>query len=620
MRTLKSLAALATLGTGVLVCAAAVDSDTRQDDRGRPAAVATEGYVGAQTCRACHLSNHASWKGSYHRTMTQVASSASIRAPFVGSTPTYKGWRWELEADGDAHFVTPVHVATGDRSARTEIALVTGSHHYQIYWLAAEASATPGERSEGMGQLPLVWHLGERRWVPRVSMFLFPPTPDVFEETGRWRATCIKCHATNGTSEVDGGATEVVEFGISCEACHGPGARHVELHERERDDPSGSASDRDELITHPELLPHTRSSEICGQCHSIQPLATNEARERWRREGFAYRPGDELARTRTLVRGVYEANSAELRAYIDRHPNFLIDRFWPDGEVRVSGREYNGLVDSPCFQRGELGCLSCHSMHADDAPDWAADQLAPDRFGAAACIACHTSFADAERVAAHTHHAQASSGSDCLNCHMPRTTYGLTKAIRSHTISSPSARTSLESGRPNACNLCHLDRSLGWTANRLAEWYDAERPALDPVREEVSAVLLDALAGDAGLRALAADSMGWKPARDVSGTGWMLPYLGTLAMDPYDAVRWIAVRSLREHAGYGSFALEFTDELEAQRNVVRERVVAAWRASGLTSTPAQRAALLIRPDGTLDEERFRAIYAGRDRRAVGLAE
>ena len=37
----------------------------------------------------------------------------------------------------------------------------------------------------------------------------------------------------------------------------------------------------------------------------------------------------------------------------------------------------------------------------------------------------------------------------------------------------------LATGRPNACNLCHLDKTLGWTAQYLEQWYGVTRPALD---------------------------------------------------------------------------------------------------------------------------------------------
>ena len=47
---------------------------------------------------------------------------------------------------------------------------------------------------------------------------------------------------------------------------------------------------------------------------------------------------------------------------------YLPGTFWSDGMVRVSGREFNGLVDSPCFAGATdpertLTCTSCHTLH-----------------------------------------------------------------------------------------------------------------------------------------------------------------------------------------------------------------------------------------------------------------
>ena len=83
-----------------------------------------------------------------------------------------------------------------------------------------------------------------------------------------------------------------------------------------------------------------------------------------------------------------------------------------------------------------------------------------------ACTQCHPSIA--ANVTRHTNHGERSSGSACYNCHMPYTTYGLLKTIRSHTIGSPSVAETLNAGRPNACNLCHVDKTLRWTSDALA--------------------------------------------------------------------------------------------------------------------------------------------------------
>src|SRR5205814_6078040 len=132
-----------------------------------------------------------------------------------------------------------------------------------------------------------------------------------------------------------------------------------------------------------------------------------------------------------------------------------------------------------------MTCFSCHTMHqaaGDRRPsrEWADDQLSPHAIGNGACAGCHTPAAD------HSRHRPNSSGSSCENCHMPRTTYGLLKTIRSHQISSPSVQSTIETGRANACNLCHLDKTLGWTADALETWYGTARPALGHDEETVA--------------------------------------------------------------------------------------------------------------------------------------
>jgi hypothetical protein len=44
---------------------------------------------------------------------------------------------------------------------------------------------------------------------------------------------------------------------------------------------------------------------------------------------------------------------------------------------------------------------------------------------------------------------------------------GIDHYVRSHRISSPANRMMLAAAAPNACNLCHLDRSIRWTLAEL---------------------------------------------------------------------------------------------------------------------------------------------------------
>ena len=201
---------------------------------------------------------------------------------------------------------------------------------------------------------------------------------------------------------------------------------------------------------------------------------------------------------------------------------------------------------------------------------------------------------------------------------MPHTSYGLLKAIRSHQISSPDVQVDLSTGRTNACNLCHLDKTLGWTARNLENWYGMEPPVLDQEQQRVSAAVLQLLTGDAGQRALMAWHLGWPEAQAISGTEWMAPQLAVLLEDPYDAVRYIANRSLTSLPGYENWSFDFLasppDRMEAKR-----QAISLWNP--LTDMPEpQKAAVLLDAAGNLEHKAQQRLLQRRSDREVYLRE
>ena len=206
-----------------------------------------------------------------------------------------------------------------------------------------------------------------------------------------------------------------------------------------------------------------------------------------------------------------------------------------------------------------------------------------------------------------------STGSSCYNCHMPYTTYGLLKTIRSHPISSPSVKASVETGRPNACNLCHLDKTLAWTADALARWYGTPAVALERGRAErggVAAVAAQRRRRPARHRR-AGD--GWPPAQQASGTDWMAPYLAQLLDDPYDAVRFGAARSMTTLPGFGASSFDFVSPA-AERRQAQLRTMATWdrarRRPGRTESE-----LLMTAAGEVDIPRVLALLKQRNNSA-----
>lgn len=592
----------------------------------RPVVVPQDDYVTSTTCRSCHPNQYGSWAASYHHTMTREAVRGAVAGDFDGVTLHAGDWTWRLDRRGDEFWIRTEPPAGEPDAEPLEqpVVMTTGSHHYQVYWL-------PDEKRGVLRAFPFVYLLDEHEWIPRQAAFLSPPEAPRHQEPARWNNGCAKCHSLNAKwrpvrPRTD---TEVSELGISCEACHGPAAEHV----RRNRDPTrryrqhlvqrASDSASDTGVVEPSRLDSRRASEVCGQCHAIAQFVDREDFHEWANHGYRYRPGDVLAETRDIVRGVPAANTGAMQAHLAKKPGFMEDSFWTDGAVRVAGREYNGLLESPCFQRGELSCLSCHALHQpEDDPrpvaEWADDQLKPGMRGDLACTQCHDQFAG-EALTAHTRHARDSSGSRCMNCHMPYTTYGLLKAIRSHTVDSPRVWTAATSTRPNACNQCHLDRTLAWAAEELESGWGVPQPILTEDERTIAASVLWLLRGHAGQRALAAWTMGWQPAREISGGDWMAPYLAQLLVDPYDAVRFVAHRSLRQQPGFADFEYDsLADGPERART--SQRAFAQWRAAWSGENRTTGPALLYDREGQLDRKEIARLIGVRDDRPVVFRE
>jgi predicted CXXCH cytochrome family protein len=615
----------AALAAGLLTAAGATAGFGAGRTRAEPAPGAprrseASNGVGSGACRGCHPAEHASWRRSFHRTMTQLATPETVLGPFDGTPIEVEGRSVELSRRGaelwarlpDPEFVAAA-IRGGNPSAAAaaplvsrRVVLATGSHHQQVYWVR-------GERGNELRLVPLSYLIAERRYVPRKDAFLQPP--DAPPHAIRWNSNCIQCHTTLGRPRHDEAtdqfASESVELGIACEACHGEAAEHVARHQNPLTRFAAHLTDApDPSIVNPARLDAARASELCGQCHAYF-VPRDEAR--WWSDGFAgsYRPGEALEATRTLVSVAQRGAAAPATgAGVDAAPESL---FWKDGTIRVGGRELNALELSACFRAGQgkrkLSCLSCHSQHRSDPEDqlWKGSPDAP-------CARCHAEIA--RRASEHSHHAPGSPGNSCVACHMPFTSYALFKGIRSHRIDSPSAELTATSERPNACNLCHVDRTLEWTAEALARFYARATPSLDRRTRDVALVLDDLLAGDAAERAIAAYALGRREAQQAAGTGFQAAALAELLTDPYAAVRKVACDALGTLPGFQDFDCDFLAD-PADRAQKRQAALQRFRSlPGRRSDPV----LLLDSAGAPDQARIAALLAARDQRPMTIAE
>lgn len=571
-------------------------------------------YASAATCLECHPKQHASWHASFHRTMTQRVTPETVLADFSNVSLATRGRSFRLWKQDNQFWVDMVDPdwdeefrKSGQASepadpprVRQPILMSTGSHHFQTYWIA-------GQRGNELWQVPWVYHLSTRRWMPAEDAFLAPP--DAPRRLTKWNDNCIQCHAVGGQPGLDPNSghftSRVADLGIACEACHGPGQKHIAHHRSLQAAGRSNTPDQNnqtpDPIVNPSKLPHDRASQVCGQCHSYFSFSD----ESFWLTGFRYRPGDDLHQTRM----VHHFTSDYVQSRAD-----LQVGYWKDGTMRLAGREYAAMDDSRCFTEGKLSCLSCHSQHDYEDPS---DLLTAKLGETEACLRCHQEYRD--KVEAHTHHRSGSSGSNCLNCHMPHTSFGLLKGIRSHRIDSPTARMTAEHGRPNACNLCHAGETLEWTAKKLQDWYGQEPPELKTEDRELSSALRMLLGGDAAQRAVVAWNMG-RPETVEQSPHWPPAFLAFAFLDEYAAVRFVAHQSLRRYPGFEEFAFDFLGGPEERADALR-RAITAWRETSADKIPADaQRRLLLNSDGTMRVEEVQKWFGSRDTRPILLPE
>lgn len=206
-RTLGTSQLTTTMIAAVFVGSSAPRTLSAQETSSQPSVQASPEYVGSEACAGCHTKIFETWRSTRHGYSVlsgEEARQAGYPLPEKrrgGAAPTVTSW-------SDVSYVIGgrQRIAYADRAGRVED---TSYHH----------------------------RLG--RWSP------FPPT--AMEDCGR-------CHFT-GFGAGDEHPSDAalpgrwVEPNIGCEACHGPGGRHVETYESE------------DIIVDP-------SSRSCGECHT----------------------------------------------------------------------------------------------------------------------------------------------------------------------------------------------------------------------------------------------------------------------------------------------------------------------------------------------------------------
>jgi predicted CXXCH cytochrome family protein len=309
-----------------------------------------------------------------------------------------------------------------------DVALVYGSRWKQRYFKKV---------GDDYYVLPAQWDVTHGGWKPyfvKDDWWASSYPPDNLKRpTG---PLCDGCHSVN----YDVKTKTVTEWNVGCERCHGPGSEHVAR-------PSSTN------VVDAARLGYVAANDVCIQCHSQGRPVTNPI------EGAVYDWPVGYDVTKKLS-DVWTLEPHRLGETTFTH--------FADGTAHKNRMQGNDFVTSLMYTHG-VTCFTCHDAHGTEYPS-SLRKPAGD-----VCLDCHgpdsPNGPHAPTLAEHTHHEAGSAGSECIACHMPKIAQTLGDVnVRSHTFRfvTPSETEGL--GTPNACNVCHRDRSTAWATSALRSW------------------------------------------------------------------------------------------------------------------------------------------------------
>jgi hypothetical protein len=168
---------------------------------------------------------------------------------------------------------------------------------------------------------------------------------------------CFGCHSTAASTDGVFHPDRMIP-GVTCEACHGPGAQHVAQMSLEHDATTST------LIFNPARLSTTDSVDFCGACHRTSADVSL-----------------------SFIAGIFNL----------RFPAYRLEqsRCWGNGEARLT-------------------CVACHDVHKPRVQDAA--------FYDKVCLGCHSPASDGSKDPVHAIGICKTANHDCVSCHMPKYT------------------------------------------------------------------------------------------------------------------------------------------------------------------------------------------------------
>jgi len=477
-----------------------------------------DGYASSETCAGCHETQADLWKNSHHDLAIQVATPLAALGDFENSEFTHHGVTSRFYRTGEQLLVE----TDGMDGKLTSFPV---RYTFGVFPLQQYLLELPNGKIQA---LSIAWDSrpetdGGQRWFHVYGDDPIDHT-DVLHWTKpsqNWETMCADCHSTNLTSNYvlaeDRFETSWSELNVGCEACHGPGQKHVQWAQRPDDQPAMG------------LDPHFDESQNVGWMPNSETGTSARSIPRTTNKELNACAGCHSRRAR-IAEGNHPATP-----FLNNYRPALIDppSYHADGQILDEVYVWGSFKQSKMHAAG-VTCSDCHDPHS-------LQLRAPQE---QVCLQCHA----ADRFATIDHQMHEQATVNCIDCHMPPTNYMQIDARNDHSFRIPRPALTLAHGTPNACNDCHTDKDAGWAVQALnqrdmlatANWtnsfaltLNSDRSAMQQAYQLSIDEAIPAIIRASALRRLQlADS---DDARSM---------LDKLAKDKDPLIRWAAAQSL----------------------------------------------------------------------------
>ncbi len=404
----------------------------------------TPSFVGTQKCIDCHQKEYDKWRDSHHDHAMEVADKNTVLGDFEDVVFKSHGITSRFYQK-DGRFFVHTQGPNGDLG-EFEITHTFGWFPLQQYLVPF-----PGGRLQC---LPIAWDVRKKKWYHLYPKDPLAPKDWLFWTNAgqNWNGMCAECHSTNLKKnydlENDTYQTTWSDIDVGCEACHGPGSRHVEW--AQMPDMARPQVENYELVVRTSGINSRKLVELCAPCHS-----------------------------RRAALGDY--THAEPDFLDSMLPSLLAENmYFADGQILEEVYVYGSFTQSKMYHR-DVRCNDCHDVHSIKLVKKDNDL----------CLQCHRAN-EYDTKAHHFHKIKdekgapitsadgsvlfnVGTGAECVQCHMPGRTYMGIDYRPDHSFRVPRPDLSVKIGVPDACKRCHFDKTSQWSDQTITKWYGPGR-------------------------------------------------------------------------------------------------------------------------------------------------